>query len=128
MHTLIPKVFLLPNEDTYTEFLAVRNTPATPLPLEYMPDFGESTEANTIDWLKSQSMKDRDIYEKSIKAFVSWVRAYKEHQASYIFQIKQVNLGSVARSFGLLKLPKMPELQKGFERRVDFTEANVNVF
>ncbi|RKO85263.1 hypothetical protein BDK51DRAFT_13340, partial [Blyttiomyces helicus] len=49
--------------------------------------------------------------QKSTKAFVSWVRSYNEHQANYIFRFKEVDLASVAKAFGLLKLPKMPELK-----------------
>ncbi|KAJ1337033.1 hypothetical protein BSLG_006793 [Batrachochytrium salamandrivorans] len=48
---------------------------------------------------------------KGITAFVSWVRAYGEHQVNFIFRIKDVDLGAVARSFGLLRMPKMPELK-----------------
>jgi ATP-dependent RNA helicase DDX55/SPB4 len=45
------------------------------------------------------------------KGFVSFVRAYSKHEASYIFRIKDLNLVGVAVSFGLLRLPKMPELK-----------------
>lgn len=48
---------------------------------------------------------------QSIKAFVSWIRSYNEHQASFIFQLKQVDMVSVCLSFGLLTLPKVPELR-----------------
>jgi ATP-dependent RNA helicase DDX55/SPB4 len=54
------------------------------------------------------------------------LRAYKEHQASYIFQIKQVDLASVARSFGILRLPKMPELKQGFETKLDFVAEEID--
>ncbi|GAB1524137.1 ATP-dependent rRNA helicase spb4 [Rhizoctonia solani] len=54
--------------------------------------------------------KDRDIYDKSMKAFVSFVRAYSKHEASYIFRIKDLDLVGVAKAFGLVRLPKMPEL------------------
>jgi len=46
---------------------------------------------------------------------VSFVRAYSKHEASYIFRIKDLDLIGVARSFGLLRLPKMPEF-KGLSR------------
>ncbi|KAI9255035.1 P-loop containing nucleoside triphosphate hydrolase protein [Helicostylum pulchrum] len=54
---------------------------------------------------------DRDISDRAIKAFVSWARAYSKHEASYIFRIKDLDLASLAMGFGLLKLPKMPELK-----------------
>ena len=49
---------------------------------------------------------------KSIKAFVSFIRAYSKHEASYIFRVKDLDLIGVARSYGLLRLPKMPELKQ----------------
>ena len=36
------------------------------------------------------------------KAFVSFVRAYKEHQCNFIFVLSQLAFGDVARGFGLL--------------------------
>ncbi|KAI8987686.1 P-loop containing nucleoside triphosphate hydrolase protein [Mycotypha africana] len=54
---------------------------------------------------------DRDISDRSLKAFVSWARSYSKHEASYIFRIKDIDLCQLAMGFGLLKLPKMPELK-----------------
>ena len=50
------------------------------------------------------------VYQ-AVKAFVSFVRAYSKHEASYIFRIKDLDLIGVAKSFGLLRLPRMPELK-----------------
>lgn len=41
---------------------------------------------------------------------MSFVRAYSKHEASYIFRVKDLDLVGVAKSFGLLRLPRMPEL------------------
>ncbi|KAK7693698.1 hypothetical protein QCA50_003269 [Cerrena zonata] len=56
-------------------------------------------------------LKDRAIYDKAVKAFVSFVRAYSKHEASYIFRIKDLDLVGTAKAFGLLRLPRMPELK-----------------
>lgn len=42
---------------------------------------------------------------------MAFIRFYQEHQASFIFRIKDLDLVSVAHSYGLLRLPKMRELQ-----------------
>ena len=42
---------------------------------------------------------------------MSFVRSYSKHEASYIFDLHQLNLVAVARSYALLRLPKMPELK-----------------
>jgi ATP-dependent RNA helicase DDX55/SPB4 len=52
-----------------------------------------------------------------MKGFVSFVKAYSKHEASYIFRLKDLDLRGVAASFGLVRLPKMPELKgNGFEK------------
>ncbi|KAJ1679337.1 ATP-dependent rRNA helicase spb4 [Spiromyces aspiralis] len=63
-----------------------------------------------IEYAQHLISKDRDLYEKSIKAFVSFVRSYSKHEASYIFTLKELDLPATAMGFALLKLPKMPEL------------------
>lgn len=46
-----------------------------------------------------------------MKGFVSFVRAYSKHEASYIFRVKDLDLVGLAKCFGLLRLPRMPELK-----------------
>lgn len=36
--------------------------------------------------IRAAAKEDRDVMEKGIKAFVSYIRAYKEHHCSYIFR------------------------------------------
>jgi len=62
---------------------------------------------------------------QATKAFVSFIRAYSKHEASYIFRLKDLDLVGVAKSFGLLRLPKMPELKE--VDRTEWTEADINV-
>jgi len=42
---------------------------------------------------------------------VSFIRAYSKHEASFIFRLKNLDLSGVAESYGLLRLPRMPELK-----------------
>ncbi len=60
-----------------------------------------------------------------MKAFVSFVRAYSKHEASYIFRIKDFDLVSAAKSYGLLRLPRMPELKQA--DREGWEDADVDV-
>lgn len=62
-----------------------------------------------------------------MKAFVSFVKAYSKHEASYIFRVKDLDLVSVARSFGLLRLPRMPELKLVDLEGWEDAEISVNV-
>ena len=42
--------------------------------------------------------------------YVAYVRAYKEHQCSYIFKMSDLDLGELARALAVLRLPKLREL------------------
>ena len=55
---------------------------------------------------------DRDLHERGAKAFASFVRSYSKHEAAYIFRLKDLDLPMVALSYGLLRLPRMPEIDK----------------
>jgi len=54
---------------------------------------------------------DRDVMEKGQRAFVSYVRAYKEHQCSFIFVHHQLPYAALAQSWGLLFFPQMSDLK-----------------
>ena len=60
-----------------------------------------------------------------MKAFVSFIRAYSKHEASYIFRVKDLDFVGIAKALGLLRLPKMPEL-RGLDT-VGWTDADVDV-
>lgn len=67
------------------------------------------------------------VCPQGTKAFVSFARAYSKHEASYIFRIKDLDLVGLAKSFGLLKLPKMPEV-KGKESKWDEVDVDVRFY
>lgn len=102
-------VFLQKQEDAYIEMMANRGVPMT----EYT-QFGDENSVSICEELKQMSLSSREIYEASIKAFVSYIRFYQEHQAKFIFKLKDLDIPSLARTFGLLRLPSMPELRNTF--------------
>ncbi|PFH52747.1 hypothetical protein AMATHDRAFT_73879 [Amanita thiersii Skay4041] len=111
-------VLLCGREADYIDFMAVRKIPLKEKPYikHSTSDFDEDQmEDPCISVFYEQISKflltDRAIHDQSIKAFVSFVRAYSKHEASYIFRIKDLDLIGVAKSFGLLRLPRMPELK-----------------
>ena len=67
--------------------------------------------ADVLPLVKQAAIDDRDILEKGTRAFVSFVRGYKEHKCRFIFRFSSLDIGSLARSFGLLKLPHMAEFR-----------------
>ncbi|KZT51602.1 DEAD-domain-containing protein [Calocera cornea HHB12733] len=104
-------------EEDYVDFLNIRQIPL--VEEQYIVDPSSSTAthpdpaaAELLAEMRKVIRQDRAIHDKGIKAFVSFVRAYSKHEANYIFQIKDLPLKEVAAAFGLLRLPKMPELAK----------------
>ncbi|XP_055462036.1 ATP-dependent RNA helicase DDX55 isoform X1 [Psammomys obesus] len=98
-------VFLLPMEEAYINFLAINQK----CPLQEM-----SLQRNTVDLLpklQAMAMADRAVFEKGMKAFVSFVQAYAKHECSLIFRLKDLDFAGLARGFGLLRMPRMPELR-----------------
>ncbi|KAI4454861.1 rna helicase [Holotrichia oblita] len=63
------------------------------------------------DTLRQLQLKDRALMEKATRAFVSHIRAYSKHECSLLLRIKDLSIGAMAATYGLLQLPKMPELK-----------------
>ncbi|EDM13574.1 rCG21751, isoform CRA_b [Rattus norvegicus] len=98
-------VFLLPMEEAYINFLAINQK----CPLQEM-----SLQRNTVDLLpklRAMALADRAVFEKGMKAFVSFVQAYAKHECSLIFRLKDLDFAGLARGFALLRMPRMPELK-----------------
>lgn len=76
--------------------------------------------------LRQLAEQDRDVMEKGVKAFVSYVRAYKEHHCKYIFRIADLDLPQLGTAIGLLRLPKMPELRKAAGALKSFQASDVD--
>jgi ATP-dependent RNA helicase DDX55/SPB4 len=104
-------VFLQPGrEEDYVPFLAVRKTPVTPLVHpEIIVSQREADE--TAERIRTAVRADRAIHESAQRAFVSWVKSYSRHQASSIFRVKDIDWSDMGKAWGLLRLPRMPELK-----------------
>ncbi|CAH2295785.1 ATP-dependent RNA helicase DDX55 [Pelobates cultripes] len=111
-------VFLLPMEESYVEFLSINQK----CPLQEMTELTFSQDH--LPKLKSLAASDRAMFDKGMKAFVSFVQAYAKHECNLIFRVKDLDFSSLARGFGLLKMPRMPELRgKDFS---DFVPAPID--
>ncbi|GKV28247.1 hypothetical protein SLEP1_g37325 [Rubroshorea leprosula] len=98
-------VFLFPKEEAYVEFLRLRR-----VPLQERRCSDDASDV--VPQFRSAARKDRDVMEKGLRAFVSYIRAYKEHHCSYIFRWKELEIGKLAMGYGLLQLPSMPEVKQ----------------
>jgi len=125
-------IFLTPKEESFIDFLKARKVPmlqisdkescstsrSTVMKLEEDVSEEEKNSVegkikiiNVLPKIKNFVMKDRDLLEKGTKAFTSYIAAYKKMQCTFIFRFASVDLGRLATSFCLLRLPKMPELR-----------------
>jgi len=111
--------FLTPAELPYVDFLKLRKIPLTEETSQNLDNLetirseaAKESLKNALTFLRKESESDRAVMEAGTKAFVSYIRAYKEHHCKYIFRLEDVPLGCLAASFALLKLPRMPEAKK----------------
>ncbi|XP_040576735.1 ATP-dependent RNA helicase DDX55 [Lepeophtheirus salmonis] len=99
-------LLLLPTEDSYIDFIKI-NQKVDFDKMEVITGLPK-----TLPVIRNWLLHDRDLMEKGIKAFVSYVRAYSKHECKYILKVKDLPFGELASAYGLLKMPKMPELKK----------------
>ncbi|KAJ1338616.1 ATP-dependent RNA helicase DDX55/SPB4 [Microdochium nivale] len=109
-------IFLHPGrEEDYIPFLDVRKTPVVPLdnpPIDLSSTTAIAAAENTTSLIRATVRTDRALHDKAQKAFVSWLRAYSKHAASSIFRVADLDWTALGHGWGLLKLPKMPELKR----------------
>jgi ATP-dependent RNA helicase DDX55/SPB4 len=96
-------------EEDYVSFLEVRKTPVAPFSLP--TPLSDADAATATQRVRSNNLKDRAHHDKAQKAFVSWLRSYSKHQASSIFRVSDLDWEALGKAWGLLRLPRMPELR-----------------
>lgn len=97
-------------EEDFIHFLDVRKTPVQPLRDLKISVMDEDAE-NAAAKIRALASADREVFDMSHKAFPSFVRSYSKHEASSIFRVKDLDWYDLAKQYGLLQLPKMPELK-----------------
>lgn len=98
-------------EEDYVRFLDVRKTPIHALTRPTVSVSAADAQVAT-EQFRSLLREDRAIHDKAQKAFVSWVRSYNGHQATSIFRTADLDWADLGAAWGLLRLPRMPELKK----------------
>ncbi|KAF8863976.1 ATP-dependent rRNA helicase spb4 [Acephala macrosclerotiorum] len=105
-------IFLQPGrEEDYIPFLEIRKTPIALLKKPAISVTDEHAKA-VISKMRKEVLADRALYDKGQRAFVSWVRSYSKHTASSIFRVADLDWTELGNAWGLICLPKMPELKK----------------
>lgn len=105
-------IFLQPGrEEDYIPFLEVRKTPISLL-MRPAISITDGDAKFVTSKMRKEVLADRALYDKGQRAFVSWVKAYSKHQASSIFRVADLDWTELGNAWGLVRLPKMPELKK----------------
>ncbi|EME83436.1 uncharacterized protein MYCFIDRAFT_196717 [Pseudocercospora fijiensis CIRAD86] len=97
-------------EEDYIRYLSLQGTLLEPYPdpLTIPPETAEET----IFKIRTLLTSKRELHDRSQKAFVSWLQAYTKTLPTDIFSIRKLNWPETAKSWALLRWPKMPELKR----------------
>lgn len=116
-------VFLMPNEDLYVDFIR-RNQNVILNSFESKIKTQGPFKKRIYDVVKNCQLNDRAVFDKANRAFVSYIQSYCKHECNIILRVKDLDFGPLAVGFGLLRLPKMPELKDKLV--TDFTNYPVD--
>ncbi|KCZ80377.1 hypothetical protein H312_02203 [Anncaliia algerae PRA339] len=104
------------NESKYLQYLEVKKINISEIEEEFN---------NPLDFKFFDSFIDDDLLNLSVKAFVSFIRSYKEHVLNYICNYKEINYNKLIQMFFLKKVPRMDELSNirfdDFKRKTKIT-------
>lgn len=106
-------ILIQSSEDAYVDFLS-RNQNVS---LTKVTDIASNECLNVTaekyrDLIHRKQMDNRMIFDKANRAFVSHIQAYSKHECNFLLRVNDLNLGQIASSYGLLKMPLMPELKQ----------------
>ncbi|XP_003701478.2 ATP-dependent RNA helicase DDX55 [Megachile rotundata] len=101
-------LFLLETEDAYVDFIK-RNQKVNLQKINLEPSV--TSYQKCLKCMRDLQKEDRLFFDKANRAFVSYVQAYNKHECNLILRLKDIDLGKLAMGFGLLRMPRMPELK-----------------
>jgi ATP-dependent RNA helicase DDX55/SPB4 len=111
-------------EEEYIDFLNVRRIPLareryldSELSTIDLPPQLDHDAVELLGQIRTILKTDRELHDKAAKAFVSSLRAYTKHEATFIFRLVDLDFHSIAIGFGLLRLPAMPEIKDWKKKR-----------
>ncbi|EDO17506.1 hypothetical protein Kpol_1058p43 [Vanderwaltozyma polyspora DSM 70294] len=103
--------FLTPGrEEDYIPFMEVKNINLEEISLDIvnLPD-------NFYEIFKDWLLEDRARLDQAVKSYVAYIKTYSKHAASSIFRLQSFDYVGLAKFYGLIRLPKMPEITKYFK-------------
>lgn len=116
-------VLLMPNEELYVDFIRRNQNVVLDL-FGSLIKIQDPFTKRIYDVVKNCQLNDRAVFDKANRAFVSYIQSYCKHECNIILRVKDLDFGPLAVGFGLLRLPKMPELKDKLV--TDFTNYPVD--
>ena len=77
-------VFLLPNEETYINFIALNQK----VELKSMKLENQNETKSILPILRDWQKNDRKIFDLANRAFVSHIQSYSKHECQYVLRLK----------------------------------------
>jgi len=118
-------LFLVPSETKYIDYIRVSQK----VSLNHLDLSSITSELSVYESIAAQmrmlQLQDRAVFDKAMRAFVSYFKSYSKYECSLILQLKDLPLENVAKSYGLVKFPKISEL---WGKKPDsFEEVDVDI-
>ncbi|CAD2093506.1 ATP-dependent rRNA helicase SPB4, putative [Plasmodium vinckei lentum] len=70
------------------------------------------------------AIENREMFNLSTKAFLSYIEFYKNHQLNFLFPFSKLNISHLCHTFALVKIPKFKEKEKV----KNFKSFDINVY
>ncbi|CCF57758.1 hypothetical protein KAFR_0D01120 [Kazachstania africana CBS 2517] len=102
-------------EEDFIPFMEVKNVTLEPMN-EVLKEISEETSNNFYDLFKKWILQDRARFDLSIKSYVAFIRHYSNHTASSIFRLQNFSYTGLAKMYGLIRIPRMPEVTKYLQK------------
>ena len=144
-------MILMPHEHGLVDFLATKRVPMQRMRTGYLgvisadveqiidendsksapnktAQLGRTAERAILSQVHSAAQADRAVMELGQRSFVSFVRAYKEHELRFTLVFRELPFARIAEGYGLLFFPKMPDLKHlriNFKRPLSVSAKNI---
>ncbi|CDU85095.1 ATP-dependent rRNA helicase SPB4, putative [Plasmodium yoelii] len=69
-------------------------------------------------------IENREMFNLSTKAFLSYIEFYKNHQLNFLFPFSKLNISHLCHTFALVKIPKFKEKEKV----KNFKSFDINIY
>lgn len=101
-------------EKDYLEMCRRRQIILIPMNLKHISSGVEDTSRRMLKRMKRKASKDSSHETLGVQAFVSYIRFYSSKLCLRDLLFPEVPIAKLAKSFGLLRIPKMPELRNSY--------------